>query len=544
MFLIRHHARLTASLRSRSSPWPTLLATFQPRCARWNSNDRLHGNSSSKASFSTSSSRASSDAASRSDPLRILFCGSDQFSCVSLRALHDELRKSASQSGGGLIRSIDVVVRPPKPTGRGYKVLKDVPLRSVAEELNLPIHMRDTFTGWDMPQPDNEHINLIIAVSFGLFVPPRLLSAAKYGGLNVHPSYLPDLRGPAPIHRALLLSRPSTGVTIQTLSPTTFDAGVPLMQTPHPGIPLPDLSATTPIPTTKPNESPSPSPSPSPPPFSPDQLQDLHTRLAQEGANLLLQTLHRGLHVPPHKSCLVTTAADGSSQEAEQARQKGDFSAYVHAPKISSFDKQLPLLPRTLLNENGAPTTAEGLSLARAAQVRYRVLGPLWSHFRKDGKPNWRTGKVTTTTKRLILEELEALDPSAYPSNMDALMQEKYVRWVLKFAGPAKPKEEKKEEEHQDKDDQTDQADQAVEREWMGRYIPAPGSKEVVLLELKDGSWLRVGKITIEGMTSKPARKVLDSIQASQDEVRQHGEEIIQDLFDQDIKKLKQKSGH
>jgi hypothetical protein len=43
-----------------------------------------------------------------------------------------------------------------------------------------------------MPQPDNEHINLIIAVSFGLFVPPRLLSAAKYGGLNVHPSYLPE----------------------------------------------------------------------------------------------------------------------------------------------------------------------------------------------------------------------------------------------------------------------------------------------------------------------------------------------------------------
>ena len=35
-------------------------------------------------------------------------------------------------------------------------------------------------------------INLIIAVSFGLFVPKRLLREAKYGGLNVHPSFLPE----------------------------------------------------------------------------------------------------------------------------------------------------------------------------------------------------------------------------------------------------------------------------------------------------------------------------------------------------------------
>jgi methionyl-tRNA formyltransferase len=35
-------------------------------------------------------------------------------------------------------------------------------------------------------------INLIIAVSFGLFIPKRLLEGAKHGGLNVHPSSLPE----------------------------------------------------------------------------------------------------------------------------------------------------------------------------------------------------------------------------------------------------------------------------------------------------------------------------------------------------------------
>lgn len=43
-----------------------------------------------------------------------------------------------------------------------------------------------------MPMVEDEPINLIVAVSFGLFVPPRLLKASKYGGLNVHPSFLPE----------------------------------------------------------------------------------------------------------------------------------------------------------------------------------------------------------------------------------------------------------------------------------------------------------------------------------------------------------------
>ena len=44
-----------------------------------------------------------------------------------------------------------------------------------------------------LPRPQDESINLIIAVSFGLFVPPRILKSAEYGGLNVHPSLLPQL---------------------------------------------------------------------------------------------------------------------------------------------------------------------------------------------------------------------------------------------------------------------------------------------------------------------------------------------------------------
>lgn len=68
-----------------------------------------------------------------------------------------------------------------------------MPIKRVAlEELSLPIHQIDTFTGWLPPRPSGESINLVVAVSFGLLVPPRILNNAKYGGLNVHPSMLPE----------------------------------------------------------------------------------------------------------------------------------------------------------------------------------------------------------------------------------------------------------------------------------------------------------------------------------------------------------------
>jgi hypothetical protein len=58
--------------------------------------------------------------AKRADPLRILFCGSDEFSIASLLAL-DHARRDLP----GLIDAIHVAHRPAKPTGRGLKVLRE-----------------------------------------------------------------------------------------------------------------------------------------------------------------------------------------------------------------------------------------------------------------------------------------------------------------------------------------------------------------------------------------------------------------------------------
>lgn len=53
------------------------------------------------------------------EPLRVLFCGSDEFSIASLRALNDERLRNPRA-----ISSLEVVCRPGKPTGRGLKKIR------------------------------------------------------------------------------------------------------------------------------------------------------------------------------------------------------------------------------------------------------------------------------------------------------------------------------------------------------------------------------------------------------------------------------------
>ncbi|KAL3424330.1 formyl transferase [Phlyctema vagabunda] len=189
-----------------------MLLLLLGRHATWTSRTSNPIRTSLK-SYSTKSSK----------PLRILFCGSDAFSTASLQALHHEQMRNPSS-----IASIDVLCRPGKKSGRGMRSIRPVPVQTAAQALGLPVHERDTFTGWELPKPNGEPINLIIAVSFGLFVPPRILRSAEYGGLNVHPSILPAFRGPAPIQHFLLSDATSTGVSLQTLDEKSFDHGIVL----------------------------------------------------------------------------------------------------------------------------------------------------------------------------------------------------------------------------------------------------------------------------------------------------------------------------
>ncbi|KAI1616124.1 methionyl-tRNA formyltransferase [Exophiala viscosa] len=227
------------------------------------------------------------------EPLRILFCGSDLFSSASLEALYRYSRTAESN-----VLSIDVVTRTDKRTGRGLKVLKSPPIKATAIGLELPIHQIDTFSGWNPPeyrQTNNPCINLIIAVSFGRLIPPRILNQSTYNGLNIHPSLLPDLPGAAPIQWTIIHGRPTTGVTLQTLHPSKFDQGFILDQTPAPGLKIPNPETIT--------------------------IKELTDMLAPVGAEMLVNAIRNRLYMPPHKP--VQSREDKSP-------------AIMTAPKITS----------------------------------------------------------------------------------------------------------------------------------------------------------------------------------------------------------------
>ncbi len=57
-------------------------------------------------------------------------------------------------------------------------------------------------------QPD-----LFVVASFGKILPQEILNIPAHGSLNVHPSLLPELRGPAPIQN-IILGHGAPGVTI------------------------------------------------------------------------------------------------------------------------------------------------------------------------------------------------------------------------------------------------------------------------------------------------------------------------------------------
>jgi len=256
--------------------------------------------------------------------LRILFCGADDFSIASLRAVVE-----AQRHVPGLIHDIHVLHRTAKPTGRGLTKLREVPIKQVAtEELNLPTHAIDTFTGWTPPVS----VNLIIAVSFGLLVPPRILGHAQYGGLNVHPSLLPDLHGPAPIQHAIIKRRQYTGVTIQTLHPQHFDQGTILAQTPHPGVAIPrEITA-----------------------------PELERQLAKAGAELLVDVLKKRKFVPPHEPAGWYATSNGPVSHAPKATKHDlfvDFEQHTLADILArqhAFGNPWCMLPnghRLILHE-------------------------------------------------------------------------------------------------------------------------------------------------------------------------------------------------
>ncbi len=135
--------------------------------------------------------------------MRILFMGTPDFALFSLRAL--------VEAGEDII---GVVTQTDKPRGRGY-VLTPPPVKVYAAEHGIPVYqparLRDGSFDETLRELDPE---LIIVVAYGKILPPSVLEYPRFGCINVHGSLLPEYRGAAPMQRAIIDGRRTTGVTI------------------------------------------------------------------------------------------------------------------------------------------------------------------------------------------------------------------------------------------------------------------------------------------------------------------------------------------
>ncbi|KAM9375334.1 LOW QUALITY PROTEIN: methionyl-tRNA formyltransferase, mitochondrial [Phaethornis superciliosus] len=140
-------------------------------------------------------------------PWRVLFFGTDTFAIAALRALQ-AAREPSEES---LVSRLEVVTLPSHLPG-------DLPVRSCAQELQLPVHE------WPHTGPVG-HFDVGVVASFGRLLSEELILQFPYGVLNIHPSCLPRWRGPAPIIHTVLHGDRVTGVTIMEIRPKRFDVG-------------------------------------------------------------------------------------------------------------------------------------------------------------------------------------------------------------------------------------------------------------------------------------------------------------------------------
>eukprot|EP01132_Coremiostelium_polycephalum_P000175 gene175-233_t len=132
---------------------------------------------------------------------RIIFMGTPTFAVPSLHAL-------VKQD----YRVVAVVTTPDQPQGRGRQVMPS-PIKLAAEQHGIPVlqpeNLQDPHFLADL---DSYQANLYVVVAFRV-LPQVVWSKPSWGTINLHASLLPQYRGAAPIHWAIMHGESMTGLT-------------------------------------------------------------------------------------------------------------------------------------------------------------------------------------------------------------------------------------------------------------------------------------------------------------------------------------------
>jgi methionyl-tRNA formyltransferase len=110
-----------------------------------------------------------------------------------------------------------VYTSPDKPAGRG-RVPVPPPIKKAALALNLTVvQVPSLKTPEAIEQLSLFNPDVIVVAAFGQFLPQAVLNLPRYGCINIHPSLLPEYRGPSPVISTILEGHEYAGVSVMLL---------------------------------------------------------------------------------------------------------------------------------------------------------------------------------------------------------------------------------------------------------------------------------------------------------------------------------------
>ncbi len=211
-----------------------------------------------------------------------------------------------------------VYSQPPRPAGRG-KQLTRTAVHEAATRHGLDVRTPLNFKA----QEDRDafaalNLDVAVVVAYGLILPRAILDAPRLGCFNLHGSILPRWRGAAPIHRAVMAGDKITGVQVMKME-SGLDTG-PVM-----------LTATTPISET-------------------DTTGDVHDRLAQLGAGLMVEGLARLETGDAH---LITQTNDGATYASKITPAEARIDWTRPAAEVAAHIRGLSPFPGAFFEHDG-----------------------------------------------------------------------------------------------------------------------------------------------------------------------------------------------
>lgn len=145
--------------------------------------------------------------------MKIVFLGTPDFAVPTLEKLGEAGHEIAL-----------VVSQPDRRSGRGLNV-RPTPVKQKASELGFAVYQpEDVNSRESLEKIKSLSPDVIIVTAFGQYIRKELRKIAPFGCINLHSSMLPQLRGAAPIQRAIMEGYKTTGVTIMKIE-RKMDAG-------------------------------------------------------------------------------------------------------------------------------------------------------------------------------------------------------------------------------------------------------------------------------------------------------------------------------